>query len=92
MPTIYVLSRIFFFSQFENCQFLEVKFSIYLNRCVFVMGKKLTEDNRSTMSILDMILSMHKYSYINDCSPPRRFSLQYNSLSISQTQITQTTA
>ena len=40
MPTIYVLSRNLkkyqgFLS--ENFQFLEVKFSIYLNRLVFVM-------------------------------------------------------
>ena len=40
--TMYVFSRIinryqrFFLS--ENFQILEVKFSIYLNRCVFVMG------------------------------------------------------
>ena len=31
----------------ENFQFLEVKFSIYLNRCVFVMEKKLRSRNIS---------------------------------------------
>ena len=40
IPTIYVLSRnmknIRFFL-FENFQFLEVKFSMYLNRRIFVM-------------------------------------------------------
>ena len=41
VPTIYVLSRnmkkIYKSFIFENFQFLEVKFSIYLNRHVFVM-------------------------------------------------------
>ena len=40
MPTIYVLNRNMKKYQFflsENFQFLEVKFSVYLNRCVFVM-------------------------------------------------------
>ena len=40
VPTIYVLSRnmknIRYF-YLKNCHFLVVKFSIYLNRCVFVM-------------------------------------------------------
>ena len=39
VPTIYVLSRYEKYQSFlsENSQFLEVKFSIYLNRRVFVM-------------------------------------------------------
>ena len=30
---------------FENFQFLVVKFSVYLNRCVFVMSKKVAFEN-----------------------------------------------
>ena len=53
----------------ENFQFLEVKFSIYLNRSVFVMVKKREYQNRSkfrlneitpiTYTDLNLIFSYH---------------------------------
>ena len=43
---MYVLSRIMKISEFssENFQVLGVKFSIYLNRCVFVMWSLVKTD------------------------------------------------
>ena len=43
----------------ENFQFLVVKFSVYLNRLVFVM-----RNNRPTSAVSDLIL--YKYDYFCD--------------------------
>ena len=42
--------RFFFLS--ENSQFLEVKFSIYLNRRVFVMDLRFLDCQRSCLSLV----------------------------------------
>ena len=75
VPTIYVLSRKYekyqsFLS--ENFQFLEVKFSIYLNRRVFVMLSNISEYQyifEATVAIVHMfkvssgpLFSFHTFS------------------------------
>ena len=49
MPTIYVLSRNIKISEFlsVNFQFLEVKFSVYLNMRVFIMLKKALDSTKT---------------------------------------------
>ena len=39
------------FFLFENFQLLEVKFSIYLNRCVFEMNRKFSDKNSDIFHI-----------------------------------------
>ena len=56
---MYVLSRNMKISQFflsVNIQFLEVKFSIYLNRCVFVMTKRVYSKRKESDPIWEQIL------------------------------------
>ena len=62
---MYVLSRYMKISEFlfENFQLLEVKFSIYLNRCVFVMSRKCLYHKAQDMKNEQWQDKRHRWKY-----------------------------